>query len=332
MPHSPTFTERRLYRNAVVLMGFQSAQGTFVTDFSTALTRQMWAREYVFDPNYEKADEQGTTGTAKKRLEARYVQQQLPIGMMLGAASPESIEWLLRSWGGIWTGVGTLTLPISEEIAEFATLALVENVAIPNPQDLVRVLDMWAHRVTLSMDTGISLLDVQADFAGRDFDRTLLNALGGAGITMPADFDQDIGAVFAPHQFRLFRDPAGDDVSIAIQEIEIILEHGLLHENYNDVLPQVVKEGHTMIKVRMRARWQNETKAISVDSEADVPVFKRFTAEWTSGAKIFKIDMSNVDFVPAPTGWADEDFTEFIVEGEAYLDSSDNYVAITLTP
>lgn len=327
---SPTFTERRVYRNAAVLQAFQSVQGTPVSDFSGAASRAMWVRTLDFSTGTRKGDDQGTTGTARKRAEARYLVERKPTVRLLGGATPKNIEWLLRSWGGSWSGGGTLTLGLTENINEFSTLALVEQVPVPNAQKLVRVWDGWAHKVTLRMESGLSTLDAEAEFACRDWDRTLLNALGP--IVLPASFAPPAIDVFAPHSFRLYRDPAGVNASIAVRELEITLESGLLHEVWNDENPQVVKEGYTSIRARVRGVWTDETYAIEDDAETLTPTFRRFRAEWASGAKAFVIDMRNVDFVPSNSGWEGNEFREFTVEGEAYLDASGNYVSFELTP
>lgn len=332
---SPTFSERRLYRNAALLMAFQSAQGTPVSDFTTAATRAIWAREFDFDPGTEKGDDQGTIGTARKLRDARYTRLQKPVARFLGGATPKSLEWALRSWGGPWTGGPAFLLDVKEEINEWATLALVEKI-VPgagNLQRIVRLKDAWAHRVRLRQASEVTTLDMEVHLAGRSFDRTMMNALGG--IVLPATaagYMPPAVDVFAPHQFRLYRDPAGPNVSIAISEFELMMDHGLLHDNFNDIEPQVVKEGYTSIKFRLRGVWKDETYAIQTDSEASPAVFKRFRGEWVSGSKSFIIDATNLDWKPSITGWRDNKFAEFIVEGEAYLDASDNWITFTLTP
>jgi hypothetical protein len=332
---SPTFTERRLYRNAALLMGFQSALGTPVSDFTTALTRAMWLREYDLDPGDEKGDDQGTIGTARKRLEARYLIQRLPKARLLGGATPKNVEWALRSWGGPWTGGPAFTLDVKENINEFATLGLVEKIVpgATNPQRLIRLKDAWVNRVRLSQVSGVSTLDLEAWAVARTFDKTAMSALGG--ITLPATapgYMPPAIDVFAPHQFRLYRDPAGANVSIAVRELELDMEHGTLHESFNDIEPQIVKEGYTSIKYRLRGVWMAETHTLQDDLETSPPVFKRFRAEWVSGAKSLIIDARNLDWTPSITGWRENRFAEFLIEGEAYLDSTDNWLTVTLTP
>lgn len=327
---SPTFTERRLYRNAAVLLAFQSTPDVPVTDFSTAASRAMWARLLNFDPQIDKDDPQGTTGTARKRREARYLRSRRPVVQIFGGATPKNIEWFLRSWGGPWIGSPTMTLNLTENINEFATVGIAEKVQTPNPQKFVRIWDSWASRIELSMASGLSTLDIRADLAARRFDRTPLDALGG--IVLPASFAPPAIDVFAPHGFRLYRDPAGPNVSIAVREFKLVLEHGLNHEDWNDENPQVVKEGHTKISVSMRSAWMDETYAIEEDVEVLPTIFKRFRAEWGVGSKSFIVDMKNVDFMASPTGWENGQFREFTVEGEAYLDDAGNYVDFLLTP
>lgn len=332
---SPSFTERRLYRNAALLMGFQSALGTPVSDFTTVATRAMWLREFDLDPGDEKADDQGTIGTARKRREARYLVQRLPKARMLGGATPKNVEWALRSWGGPWIGGPTFTLDVKENINEFATLGLVEKIVpgVGNLQRLIRLKDSWVNRVRLIQASGVATLDLEASVVARTFDKTLMSALGGitlpatAGGYMPPAID-----VFAPHQFRLYRDPAGANVSIAIRELELDFEHGTLHESFNDIEPQIVKEGYTSLKYRLRGVWMDETHAIQTDLETSPPTFKRFRAEWISGAKSLIIDAKNLDWVPSITGWRENRFAEFTIEGENYLDDADNWITFSLTP
>lgn len=330
MPTSPTFTERRLYRLAAVLQAFQSAQGTPVEDFTTISTRPIWAREALFDPGITKEDFQGTHGSPRKRGEARFLKERKPMVKLIGGATPKNIEWLLRSAIGPWTGGGTLTLTFSPGINEFATLGLAEKTPSPNAQQFLRFWDAWAHRVSFRMASGLTTLDVEADFACRDFDRTAMNAL--PPIVLPASFAPPAIDVFAPHSFRLFRDPAGANVSIAVRELEITFENGVEHETWNDAAAQVIAEGFNKVSVRLRGVWIDETLAIQQDAENKNTVFRRFKAEWTVGAKVFTIDLKNVDFVPSATGWVDGRFREFIVEGEGYLNSSGDYADVTLVP
>ncbi len=330
MPNSPTFTERRLYRLAAVLQAFQAARGTPVSDFTTVATRPIWIREAEFDPGITKEDFQGTHGSPRKRAEARFMKERKPIAKLIGGATPKNIEWLLRSCIGPWTGGGTLTLTFSPAINEYATLGLVEKTPVPNAQQFLRFWDAWAYRVAFKMASGLSTLDVEADFACRDFDRTPLNALGG--ISLPGSFAPPAIDVFAPHSFRLFRDPAGANVSIAVRDLELVFEGGVLHETWNDPAAQVFSEGYNKVMLKVRGVWTDETLAIEQDVETLNTVFKRFKAEWTSGSKVFTVDMKNVDFTPSPTGWHSGRFREFTIEGEAYLDGSGNYVDVTLVP
>ncbi len=326
---SPTFTERRLYRNARLLMGFQSAESVPVVDFSGAASRSLWARRFAFDPQIEKGDDQGTTGTPLKRSDARWLDNLLPVATFIGPATPRSLEWILRAWGGTWAGSPTMTLAVTDVLNEYSTLALVEKVPVPNPQQLLRTWDAWPWRVAIRMYDELGPLELEAEFVCRDFDRTPLNALGG--ITLPASLAPTPISAFTPHYFRLFRDPAGANVSLAARELEIRLEHLVAHENWQDRAPRVTKLGETKISVALRGIWQDETLAIETDLESQATTFRRFQALWSDAARNFQLDMRNVDFIASPTGWEDGRFKEFTVEGEAYFDGT-NWVAITLTP
>ena len=328
---SATFTERRLFRNQHILQAFQSALGSPVDNFDTVENRVMWMKRVDFNPQVVKGDIQGTHGSMKKRKEGRYEQSRKPIVTMIGGATPRNIEWLLRAWGGSWTGTPTLTLGLTEEINEFVTLAIAEKTdVIPNPQNFIRIKDAWPHTLRLTMASRLSVLEVDARFIARDFDYTPLNALGG--ITLPSSFAVPEIAVFAPHDARLFRDPAGSNDSIAIERIELILEHGFDHETYNDTLPQIVKQGYTSVKIKLRSAWMDETYLLHNDALTQIPTFKRFEAKFTVGAKVFRMVMENVDWKPTRTGWAQKKWMRFDIEGEAYLDASDGYVLFELTP
>jgi hypothetical protein len=329
---SPTFTERRLWRNAYLLMAFQTAQDSKVNDFSTAATRSMWASLFEFDPGVERGYSEGGEGVAEKIKDGWFSPLIRPSARLAGQANPKTLEWLLRSWGGSWSGSPTMTLTLTEALNEYATLALVEKAPVPNTQKLVRAWDMWAHRLRLVMSGGLETLRVEADFIGRDYDRTALNDLGG--ITLPASFvPPGTDKVFAPHQFRLYRDPAGANVSLAVEEFELILEQGASHEHWNDRAPEVRKTGYTTVRCRMRGIWQDETYAIATDGETVTPTFKRFQAEWVSGAASFVVNLRNVDWNVSPTGWDGKRFRSFEAEGEALLDlDAGAFVTITLTP
>lgn len=331
---SPTFTERRLYRQAAALFGFQATPGTPVTNFTTAASRVLWMRDLSFNPGLVKEVAAGVTGTARVKTGQRFMRERLPVIEMIGSASPKNIEWLLRSWGGTWSGVGTLSFNPTEAINEFATLGIVEKApaGVGNTQKLVRVWDSWIHRIVFSLRSGLSVLDAHAYAVAREYDETPLNALGG--IVLPAAISGYMPPaidVFAPHQFRLYRDPAGANVSIAVEELTIDLQHGVNHETWNDPAPQIVKDGPTRVYISLRSRWMDETYEIQDDAKGPTSTFTRFTAEFSAGSKAFEIDLHNVDFTVSPTGWVDGQWREFLVEGEAFLDGTD-FVDITLAP
>jgi hypothetical protein len=312
-------------------MAFQSASDVPVSDFSTAASRSMWARAFAFDPGVEKGYASGSEGTARTVKEGRLTSLVRPSAAFSGRANPKTLEWLLRSWGGTWSGSPTMTLSLTEALNEYATLALVEKAPAPNAQKVVRAWDMWAHEIRLRLPAGLDVLDVEASFAGRDYDRTPLNALGG--IVLPGSYTPP-GAdkVFAPHQFRLYRDPAGANVSIAAEEFEMVFSHGYSQEHWNDRAPEVRKIGYTTVSLRLRGTWSDETYAIATDAETETPTFKRFRAEFVSGSASFVVDLKNVDWTVSPTGWEGKRFRAFEIEGEAFLDDAvPSYVDFSLT-
>lgn len=329
---SPTFTERRIWRNAFLLLAFQGAQGAKVDNFNTAASRSLWADRYVFDPQIDREWSGGDGTTARMVKDGLIGGPIMPVASYRAQATPKNLEWLLRSWGGTWSGSPTMTLTLTEALNEWATLALVEKVPVPNAQKLVRMWDGWAYRLALRMGVGLERLVLDADFAGRDYDRTALNALGG--ITLPASFNPPgADTVFAPHGFRLYRDPAGANVSIAVEEFELEMEQGLSHERFNDTKPEVNKVGFTAIRCRLRGAFHDETYAMALDSETPTPTFRRFTAEWHSGAKSFVVDMRNIDFTVRGIGWDGKKFAQFEAEGDVLLDEgAGTFATFSLTP
>lgn len=410
MTDSPTFTERRLFRPAELVMEFQSEGGA--PPFSLSDARTLPGAEVLLDPGYTKDDFQGTAGSSFKRGEGRVTMERRPFASVKAPVTPNLIEYLLRSWGGSWSG-SPKVFSFREGGIEYATLGLIEKTPIPNNQKLWRFWDGWAYRVALSMASGLSILEASTDFAFRDFDRTTLSlaALGAAEITLPTSvsvvisqvhnsnpckittatahgfstgdivcFTDVVGTielnqktyqitvvnateftldgisgilflpfssghvrkvsnapptgldVFAPHQFRLFRDPDGANVSIAVEEFVIEFASDVSQEVWNDYAPQVVNVGYNAIKVKVRGIWQDETLAIETDAETLATTFKRFLARWRNGSKELLIDLKNVDWKPSATGWSGKRFNEFEIEGEAFLDEDGVLAEITLTP
>jgi hypothetical protein len=330
MTTSATFTNRRLWRHAYALMAFQAAAHTPESDFSSG--KNLWFREFVVDPQVEKPYAMGGETSPYRVKDGKFISSAKPVAHGIGMATPKMLETILRSWGGSWSSIGggQYQLGLTRNLNEYATLALVENKDTPNPEILTRLWDAWAHRVTLRMRPGLEAVDLEAFFAARDYDRTPLNALGG--ISLPSSYaPMDAGEVLAPHSFRLLRDPAGSDVSIAAQEFSITFDAGLLHEAFCESRPLVKKVGYTTVAISLRGTVEDETYGITTD--ADSLTFKRFVAQWASDSgKAFSVDLKNVDFSVNPIGWKGRLF-EFQVHGEAFMDSSTGaFVTITNTP
>jgi hypothetical protein len=328
VPTSPTFTNRRVYRNAYALLAFQAAAHAPVSDFSAA--QSLFAREFAFDPQADKPYSYGAEAKPYKLVDGRFLSSIKPVAALKGYATPKNLEALLRSWGGYWQNVGggQENLVLTENLNELATLALVENKNTPNPEYVTRAWDMWAHRVLLTLSPGPSALMVEAGFIGRDYDRTALNALGG--ITLPSSFaPPGMEPRFTPINTRLFRDPAGANVSVAVEELQIEFEQGFGHENWNDRAPIVAKRGYTTIALKLRGTFEDETYAILKDAEA--VTFRRFKAQFVSDSKSLVIDLANVDFTVAPVGWRNGRFV-FEVDGEAFMGDDEVFATISLVP
>ena len=329
MTTSATFLNRRIYRRAYALLAVQGVAHTPVSDFTAAAS--LFLREFMIDPQADKPYSMGGEAKPYRVTPGRFLSSVKPVAHGIGLATPKMIEALLRSWGGTWTAIGggQYTLALTENLNEYATLGLVENKDLASTEKFVRVWDSWAHRIVLRLRPGMDAVEAEVQFAARDYDRTPMNALGG--ITLPASFaPAGMSEVFAPHSIRLFRDPAGANVSIACEELDLEFDQGFIHENFCDIKPLVKKTGYTTIKLRLKGSVSDETYAITSDAEA--VTFKRFLATFTSKAgKVFSVDLKHMDFSVNPIGWQGGRF-EFIVEGEAFMDPAETFVTITNTP
>ena len=328
---SPLVADVRKWRNAALLAAFQAVKGTPVSDFSTSETRALQAGAFLFDPGIERDWSGGAAVTSKRAKAAAFNPLVAPIASLAATGTPRNIEWLLRSWGGPWAG-SPLVLGMPETVDKFLTLGLVEDAyTAGSDQYLWRAWDMWAHTVRLKM-RGEEPLEVEADLAGRDFDRVALNALGG--ITLPASFTPpSMGPAFTAHNFRLLLDPAGTPIALPVDVVEIEFASGYQQEHWNDRAPQVNKIGRTLVSVRIEGPWCDDVLALVDDAEDPGTATRRIEARWVYGSSILSIDMSNVNFGASRTGWNGKAWARFEAYGEAFLDEGDDsYLTVTLTP
>jgi len=332
-------TLRRAGITSRLLMAFQSAgpnggKGVVVDDFTTSDAAILWTEEPQIDAGRLKSD----GGPWMTQLEAedqtgRYSRPEQPTGIIRAVATPESVEFFLRSnWGPLAAGV----FGLKPQINEYATLAWVEDYRAGSTQNLVRIRDVWLHAIRFRAARQDRLV-MEADYAGRSpgqLDPSVsvdaLNALPG-GVVLPAspmtpgDFNKFPNIV---GEFR--RDPTGANVQIRISELELTLDQNLTSEWVEAGGWDIGKLGKTKVGITFTGNVVAETWDILNDSRVDTKRQFRIIAKAQAPSKTLTIDLFDVSFEIERLGYLPgRAYVEFKATGQAFKTGTD-FVTIGL--
>ena len=258
-------TQVRVGRATACLLARQAAKGTIATVFTGASATTLRRSEDLIPierPWSEDDDCMTSTGVAETA--ARFRLPEAPAGSVRAHCTPASARFLLRN------NFGSSSYAIVPQIpaTEWLTLAYIDDTATGATQNLVRVRDVWFHRVTITSDTPTGFVEIVGDYAGI---ATAVQALNAGGVTLPAaPMAASDNNVFAPGDVTFVRDPAALNVEIPqISHLEIEFDQRL--GTMWDMMSQqqeVWKAGLLRARVRMRGTVGDETWAILTDSRA----------------------------------------------------------------
>lgn len=323
-------TNVRVGRIAALLVGVQTAKGTPVSDFTSGANGRAWSDAYGDDLGPLKSNAGGWMTQPLLETDARYGVGKLAQGSLTAKATPQSLGWFLRSnWGsysgGVWTLLG--------QVNEWLSFGWVENVLTGATQYFHRISDAWLHSLTLRA-TPYDPLTIEAEYAAEVVGTPVaLNALGG--ITLPAaPMNPDDVNVFPGRMVKLFRDPTGANVEIALHSFAITFDQGL--GSMWDMAGgkwRVYKVGHPgpRVLVEFTAHVSDETWGILTQSRAGTKERYRITAAAEDPTQTLTIDLYQMDFEFDLVGHAGQRFVQFSAIGQAHRDSDGNFVTIALT-
>lgn len=321
-----TATNVRAARAMALLACFQSAKGTAASNFTTTDTTQLWTAEDALQAGQQKSTaERGlmTSGAGPGTTERTNVGER-PMGELLVHATPASLEWLLRSNWGTYSG-GAFTLLDQVAATQWLTIAYVENT-LHTSAKLVRISDAWFHRLALEIRPPQGIVEVRAAFAGEVVTPA---DLSGGGVTLPSTYTPDRN-VFAGATAILTRDPSSANVQIRLYSLDLVLDQGLHHEW--DMMRgkyTVYKTGRPEVLCRFGGVISDETWAILTNSRAGTKQQFRIVATAPSPSKTLTINLYEMDFEIRDLGRIGQETRAFEAVGRAHVSGS-NYVSITL--
>lgn len=323
---APAATQVRSARKMAVLLAPQPTEGTAVSDFTLAI--RLWTAKAPLDGGAPKADGGGLAMTTdfSDHAGSRYIPRLRPFDKLVMMATPESVKMLLRSnWGPFAAGAFTLKTSINE----LFTLALVESTTAGDGQKVVRVRDVFFHRMKFLIRE-LGPVVVEAEYHGR------ASAVDtNAAVTLPA-LEQDDPSpadsnVFSHRLTEFRRDPGGVNVDLEIAELALTLDQrGANPYAMTSGGTRTYKMGKTKATATIKAKAADENWAMIVDARAGTKRTFRTNLSAPSPASLLRFDMHNMDFDFVAAGPDGRGSWSFEAEGAATA-SGGSFVDISLT-
>jgi len=316
----------RAGRATAFLAAFQPAKGTAVSDFTTAGAIRLWtesaqlplARRYGLEA-FMDSDRVPHEG-------ARFRRPEDLTGRAAVLATPESLEWLLRSnYGPFAAGAFSLHTQVADD--RWLTLGWVENVA-GGTQNFVRLVDAWFHSLELVAEGPAGRVIALSDFAARS---SLVQALNAGGVTLPVApmAPADLG-VFPVYGAQLFRDPTGDNEELRFRQLRLRLDQRLGYEwDMGAFKRDVFKMGKLRATLEFTSDVGDETWQALSNQRAGTD--DRYRVRLTAGASVFTVDLHNVMLEVEALGHEGLSYAEFRAAGVAARDAGGNFLTVTLT-
>lgn len=325
-------SQPRAGQAAACFLAFQSAKGTVVDDFTASDALRLWTASLPMDYGAGKFDSAGSITHSQQHTDGRKEVVRLREGTIVVNATPEAIEWALRSsWGPRSANV----FQYKENVQEWLTIALVEDRFSASKQKLIRLYDAWIHRVRLEVDS-LGMVSLSLHYAAEHEATPLpLDALGG--VTLPAvPMDADMRHVYPGRLALLVRDQGGEEEEIPFEAVVLDIDQRLeaLWDGAKGAIG-IGKGGYPGPKVALAvsARVGLETWNLIDDQRATAGrQYSLLLTDKETAETLFQADLYNVDFTePEPLGHDGPlDAHRLVIAGEANLDDSGNFVTLTL--
>lgn len=300
----------------------QSAQGSPATTFSTRL----WTEDDKFAIGTPKRDHGGQAMTQEEGddVSSRYNLPDESSGRILVKATPESVDFLLRSNWGPLTGSN---YTLQSQVPKFFTVAFVESVVGSDLQKMIRYPDAFFHRLTFIIrDLGPVLIDAEFISAPK-----LVSTNAGLVAMTPDDpAPADIN-VFTMRDAEFRRDPAASNVDIRFSAIVATLDQRGTNAFSMTGEVRTRKLGRTRASLVVSAQISDEVWILIDNSTAGTKEALRVRTTAPSPAKTLTLDFFNTNFQFEETGRAGLDMVEAVGEAIATRDALGNFVTLTLS-
>lgn len=340
-----TMTERRLRRPAVGILTKQSAYGTIAEEFTLgADSIRVWSYELPTQPARDKSRPgPWMNQTQTEDVAGRYSTAEKSEGRIVALATPESVAMFLRSnWG---PGFSLPPFPpffppeptyyvLKRQVSEWFSLAWIESQEAGSPQRLIRLQDVFIHRLEFKVDRSDGRLVLVGDYAARRTPISDLDDLGPIVLPVPPAAAADT-RVFNIRSIQLRRDPDGANVNVPFERLAISLDQRGVSEWTKSNGWVVYKGGKTFAGIGLDGMLCDETWKLIDDNVANTREKFRFTS--TAPATVdhptavaLTIDLPEVDFNIQKVGHDEKSFIDFKGAGRALKSGTGDFVTISL--
>lgn len=322
-------TNLRAPHEGALFAGFQSAKGSAVSDFTASDTWRLWTDFVSLDVGPEPVGEAWQDIELGPPAAGAVIGRQSPTAIAEIKLTAASAEALLRSNFGAFAG-GSFTLATQIASTRWLTLAWVEDrhLGTTSSKRIVRVSDAWCHRLSINAPEHPGIVTVRAEFAGRAVTEEVLSSSGVTLPTAPMRPADDVVATTSG--ITVTRAPAGSAVAQRVYGMRLGLSQGLAHEwDQSAFSYDVWKTGKLRAELELDVPHADESAAFLTRALAGNT--DRYQVAVTVGSSTLTLDLYEVLLRVDPFGQAGRAQPTIRVRGFARVDSSSNFVSITLS-
>jgi len=319
-----TRTNERVFNRMALIMAPQTASGAPVSDFSSGTGAMVWARNVLANENPQFESNQGSQGSIFEVTDGFIHTHQLPEIEVRFYPTPTLIKEMLKSFAGPFVGSAVTFTPGIDKFFSFLFAEAEDGVV---GQNAYRYADAWVRELEISVG-GFGVAEATARIIGQI--RPVKLDTDAAGLIYPQfpnDFQQ-----MAHRAAELIKDPASENLKLAMSQFTINMKHGFRHEPFNGDIGLIVKQGFMEVTGTLISRLMDETSGLRDDALAET--LRKFRLSLFGGGSELRLDLNNVFWDPTNLGFADRnalDFNQTFRVGSSDV-STEDPVEIIVTP
>lgn len=296
-----TRTNERLFNRALVALAAQSAEGTPVLDFTASSALVAWARRVVANENQQFETFQGANGTVMEHTDGYLNSFRLPEIEIEFYPTKTIMTDILRSFAGPFAGTA-VTWPVGISTL-FSFLVADAPDGFTPAQNVYRYEDCFVREIEIETG-GFRVAVCRARIIAQKVTPFDTDAVGLVYPEVPADFQQ-----FAHGISEFIKDPASENLQLAVDNVRVNLSHAFQHEPFNSEDGLITKQGFLEVTGNLRGRMMNETSPIRQDALA--ATLRAYRLRLVNGADEIRFDLNNMIWSPTNVGFADRRFVNF---------------------